>query len=268
MLETIAAWYSEPLFWLFPVATNLLAAFVFMVFAVPFTVLAARDPEWARPYRIQSRPPRAQQLVGPSIKSWAVNNAWVLAGAVVAWPLLRLSGVHAGPLPPVWVVVGQLVFFFYLDDFLYYWSHRTLHRPWLYKRIHGWHHRIVTPWAITGNYMHPLELSITGTVAMVGPLLLGSHVAVVWLWFVWRQWEAAEGHSGYDFPWTPSHFIPGNDGARHHDAHHARVKGNYAGFTPLPDRLFGTYVRGYREDLAARRASATKAVTVSAPPAA
>src|SRR5262245_58565096 len=132
MLATILAWYQEPLFWLFPVATNVLAAVVFMLFAVPLTVLAARDPAWARPYRIQSRPPRAQQLVGKSIESWAVNNAWALVGAVATWPLLRLSGVHAGWLPAWWVIAAQLVFFFYLDDFLYYWSHRTLHRPWLY----------------------------------------------------------------------------------------------------------------------------------------
>ena len=72
--------------------------------------------------------------------------------------------------------------------------------------------------------MHPLELALTGSVALVGPLLLGSHVVVLWSWFVWRQWEAAEGHCGYDFPWSPSHLIPGNDGARHHDAHHARVR--------------------------------------------
>ena len=82
MLETILAWYREPLFWLFPVTTMLLSALVFMVFALPLTVLAARDPEWARPYRIQSRPPRAQQLVWPSIKSWAVNNAWMMVGTV------------------------------------------------------------------------------------------------------------------------------------------------------------------------------------------
>lgn len=256
MLETFLAWYREPLFWLFPVATMALSAVAFMVFAVPLTALAARDPEWARPYRIQSRPPRAQQLVRSSVKSWAVNNAYLSVGTIAAWPFLRLSGVHAGPLPPLWVIALQLAFFFYLDDFLYYFSHRTLHRPWLYKRIHSWHHRIVTPWAITGNYMHPFELALTGSVAMVGPVLLGSHVAVLWLWFVWRQWEAAEGHCGYDFPWSPSHLIPGNDGARHHDMHHARVKGNYAGFTPIPDRVFGTLSRGYAEDLATRRGKA------------
>lgn len=253
MLDALLATYRDPLFLAFPVATGLISAAAFMVFAIPLTWIAARDPAWARPYRIQSRAPRAQQLVWASVRSWAVNNGGMLVGIVLLWPLLRLSGVHTGPLPPWWVIGGQILFFFYLDDFLYYWSHRLLHTRWLYKTIHAWHHRIVTPWAITGNYMHPLELSLTGGVALIGPLLLGSHVVTVWLWFVWRQWEAAEGHCGYDFPWSPSHLLPGNDGARHHDMHHARVKGNYAGFTPIWDRIFGTFAKGYAEDLAARR---------------
>ena len=253
MLSTVVSWYREPLFLLFPVATVLISSATFIVFAAPLTWIAAREPAWAARYRIQSRPPREQRLVIPGVKSWAINNAWMLVGTVAAWPLLRLSAVHLGALPAWWVVALQLVLFFYLDDFLYYWSHRALHTPWLYKRIHGWHHRIVTPWAITGNYMHPLELSVTGAVAMIGPVAIGAHVMVIWLWFAWRQWEAAEGHCGYDFPWAPSHLFPGNDGARHHDAHHARVKGNYAGFTPIWDRIFGTLVRGYADELDARR---------------
>jgi plant 4alpha-monomethylsterol monooxygenase len=116
--------------------------------------------------------------------------------------------------------------------------------------VHGWHHRIVTPWAVTGHYMHPVEYVLTGTIALVGPLLVGAHVAVLWIWFAWRQWEAAEGHSGYDFPWSPSHWFPGSDGARHHDWHHARVRGNYAGFFPIWDRACGTFAKGYAEVLA------------------
>jgi sterol desaturase/sphingolipid hydroxylase (fatty acid hydroxylase superfamily) len=33
------------------------------------------------------------------------------------------------------------------------------------------------------------------------------------------------------------------------------VKGNYAGFLPLWDRVFGTLARGYAEEWAARRAA-------------
>ena len=245
--------YRLPLFWQFPVVTVFLSMAAFTAFAGPLTWLAAAEPAGFRKYRIQSRRPRPQELVGPSIRSWLVNNLAMLAGVVASWPLLARSGIHAGPLPRWWVVVGSLVFFIYLDDFLYYWMHRAMHSRWLYKNVHGWHHRIVTPWAITGHYMHPLEYGTTGAVALLGPLLLGSHVAVVWLWFCFRQWEAAEGHCGYEFPWTPTHLLPGNDGAVHHDVHHARVRGNYAGFLTIWDGVFGTYARGYADELAARR---------------
>jgi 4-alpha-methyl-delta7-sterol-4alpha-methyl oxidase len=245
--------YRSSLFWQFPVATVFISMAAFTVFAGPMTWMAARDPAPLRRYRIQNRRPRPQELVWPSVRSWLVNNLTMLVGVVAFWPLLALSGIHSGPLPPWWAIVGSIVFFIYLDDFLYYWMHRAMHSRWLYKNIHGWHHRIVTPWALTGHYMHPLEYGTTGAVALLGPLLLGSHVVVVWLWFCVRQWEAAEGHCGYEFPWTPTHLLPGNDGALHHDVHHARVRGNYAGFLTIWDGVFGTYARGYGDELAARR---------------
>ena len=174
---------------------------------------------------------------------------------LAAWPLLRLSNVHAGPLPAWWVIVLQLAFFVVLDDFLFYWMHRGLHESrWLFKKVHSTHHRIMTPWAITGNYMHPLEYVLTGTVMLIGPLLVGAHVVTLYIWIVMRQWEAAEGHAGYDFPWSPSHLIPFSDGATHHDFHHAKVKGNYAGYFPWTDAAFGTLCAGYPEHLATRNA--------------
>ncbi len=240
------------LFVLFPVATFAISMLAFMLFAAPLTAIAMADPPALRRWRIQSRRAKQTNMLGPSIRSWLVNNAAMAAGVVVSWPLLARSGIHAGPLPAWPVIVAELLFFVYLDDFLYYWMHRAMHGRWLYRHVHSWHHRIVTPWAVTGHYMHPLEYVLTGTVALVGPVLVGAHVVTVWLWFAFRQWEAAEGHSGYDFPWTPTHLLPFNDGARHHDWHHARVKGNYAGYLTHVDRLFGTFAPGYADARAAR----------------
>lgn len=255
MIEALARIWEDPLFRLFPMGTMAVSMGAFALFAGVLTVIAALDPAPLRRYRIQSRRPRAQDLVGPSIRSWLVNNAWMLLASLAAWPLLRRSAVHAGPLPPVWTIAAQVVLFIYLDDALYYLMHRAMHRPALFKRIHGWHHRIRTPWAITGHYMHPVEYVLTGSLALVGPVLVGAHVATIWAWIAFRQWEAAEGHCGYDFPWTPTHLLPGNDGARHHDVHHARVRGNYAGFLVWVDRACGTLARGHAEDLASRRAA-------------
>lgn len=243
--------YSEPLFWLFPVAGWAIGILSFLAFAVPFTALAWKQPAWAEKYRIQARATGRRSVVWRAFGSSAVNNLVMGLVTLGAWPLLRLSHVHAGPLPAWYVIVLQLFFFILLDDFLFYWMHRGLHESrWLFKNVHSVHHRIMTPWSITGHYMHPAEYVLTGTVMLAGPLLVGAHVVTLYIWIVLRQWEAAEGHAGYDLPWSPSHLMPFGDGATHHDFHHAKVKGNYAGFFPWIDAAFGTLCQGYPEHLA------------------
>lgn len=266
LLTAALASYQDPRFVWVPITTVLLSLGAFLVFAVPLTWLAARDPDWARRWRIQTtrgarglsdRDAEARgilvqgpRMVRESLRQWGVNNVWMLIGAVTAWPLMSLSAIHLGPLPPAWVLVLQLLFCIYLDDFLYYWMHRAMHWRFLLKHVHGRHHRVLAPWAITGHYMHPVEYVLTGSLAFLGPALLGAHVVLLWIWIAFRQWEAAEGHCGYAFPLSPTRWLPGSHGALHHDFHHARVRGNYAGFLPIWDRVFGTEVRDYRTSLA------------------
>lgn len=252
------------MFWWVPMGTVLLSMVAFITFAAPLTWIAARQPAWARRYRIpntrgaelsEAEAERRNILIqGPrmvrlSLQRWVINNLWMFAAAVAAWPLMRLAGIHLGPLPSWWVLILQFLFCLYLDDFLYYWLHRSMHQRFLLKHVHGLHHRVLAPWAITGHYMHPIEYVLTGSLAFLGPALLGAHVALLWAWIIFRQWEAAEGHAGYAFPWSPTHWLPGSDGALHHDYHHARVRGNYGGFLPLWDRVFGTLVKDYDSEI-------------------
>ena len=247
MLDAILDAYRDPRALPFLLGTQAVSMGAFLLFAVPLTWMAWREPAWARPYRLQTRRPRAQTLLLPSVGRWLVNNAAMFACATLLWPLIAQSHIRVGaPLPPWYELVGQVALFIYVDDFLFYWMHRALHQGWLFKRIHSVHHRIYTPWAITGHYMHPVEFVLTGSLMIAGPVLLGSHLATILAWVAVRQWEAAEGHSGYDLPWSPSHALPGSEGAAHHDLHHAKVRVNYAGFLPIWDKVFGTWARRER----------------------
>ncbi|MCB9524955.1 MAG: sterol desaturase family protein [Myxococcales bacterium] len=253
MFDTLVVWYTEPLFLAFPVCASAISLGSFLLWALPMTWIAWRDPPALRRYRIQPPGKTRKPVIAPALRAWAVNNLILVALTLAAWPLLRLTGVHAGPPPPWWVMALQILAFVYLDDFLYYWMHRAMHGGWLWKRIHTVHHRIARPWAITGHQMHWLEFVLTGTLMLVGPLVVGAHVVTIYLWIIVRQWEAAEGHCGYDFPVGLTHLLPGSDGALHHDLHHSKVKGNYAGFLAWTDRAFGTQVPGYAEAKANRR---------------
>lgn len=248
------AW-ADPLFLLFAIGGTLVSMGSFAIVAGPLTICAWRDPPALRVFRIQRRRPSAPgALVRRAALVWLGNNLLLFGLVALSWPILRHTGLHAGPMPAWWIVLLQLLLFVYVDDLLYYGMHRLMHRqPWLWRRIHAWHHRIKTPWAICAHDMHPVEFVATGGLMLLMPVVLGAHVAVVWIWIAIRQVEAAEGHCGYDFPVALNRLIPFSKGAAHHDFHHAQVTGNFAGFMPHVDRWFGTLAKHYEEYRQRRR---------------
>ena len=83
MWEWLREIYSEPLFWLFPVAGTVIGVAAFLAFAVPFTLLAWKQPPWAEPYRIQARKTGRRSVVKEA--SWhVVRNNGAMAVATLA----------------------------------------------------------------------------------------------------------------------------------------------------------------------------------------
>ncbi len=239
--------YKDSLFFLFPICSLTVGMGAFLLFALPYSWLSWKNPTRFIPYRIQKRRMSAEEVFWPSLMRLAINAVCSLILAVVLWPLLRLSGVHAGGLPHWYEVLWQLPFFLIVDDLGFYFLHRALHTRWLYKHVHAVHHRFTAPWAIAGGYMHPVEYMLITLLALIGPLLVGPHVVTIWIWAIFRQWEAAEGHCGYEFPWNPTRWLPGYEGPAFHDFHHKRFVGNYANYFGLLDRWLGTESPSYRD---------------------
>lgn len=239
--------YTDPWFWQFPMATLAISIAAFLLVAIPWTIVAWQEPVALRKYKIQSKPFEMKKFLLPSISRIIINNIILASLLVLVWPLLKLTGVHNGALPVWYIIIAQLVFFVLLDDFLYYWMHRYMHEnKWLLKHIHSVHHRIHNTCGINGNYMHWVEYSLTATLTLVGPMLIGAHIYVVYLWVILRQVEGADGHIGYDIPWNPAHLLPIYEGPVYHDFHHAKFKGNYAGFLPYLDKYLGkTHIPAY-----------------------
>lgn len=239
--------YNDPWFWQFPMATLAISTTAFLAVAIPWTIVAWRDPVSLRKYKIQQKPFEMKQFLLPSIGRIIVNNIILAALLVLAWPLLKLTGVHNGEMPVWYIIIAQLIFFVLLDDFLYYCMHRYMHEnKWLLRNIHSVHHRIRNTCGINGNYMHWVEYSLTAALTLVGPIILGAHIYVVWMWVILRQIEGADGHIGYDIPWNPAHLLPVYEGPVYDDFHHAKFKGNYAGFLPYLDKYLGkTHIPAY-----------------------
>ena len=150
--------------------------------------------------------------------------------------------------PEAFEIIWQTLFFIFVEDVAFYWAHRALHTKWLYK-IHKIHHENKLVHGITSEYAHPLEyVFANGIPSSLGPKILGKrcHVVTFWLWVVVRISETCDGHSGFDFPWSPFRLLPMSTNGRYHDYHHAENIGNYGSFMTIWDTVFGTNTKYYQ----------------------
>ncbi|KAA8549322.1 hypothetical protein F0562_001006 [Nyssa sinensis] len=163
---------------------------------------------------------------------------------IVSYPVFRYMGMRSSlPLPSWKVVSMQILFYFVLEDFVFYWGHRILHTKWLYKHVHSVHHEYATPFGLTSEYAHPAEILFLGFATIIGPAITGPHLVTLWLWMVLRVLETVEAHCGFHFPWSLSNFLPLYGGADFHDYHHRllyKKSGNYSSTFVYMDWIFGT----------------------------
>ncbi|XP_035205416.1 fatty acid hydroxylase domain-containing protein 2-like [Stegodyphus dumicola] len=119
-------------------------------------------------------------------------------------------------LPTFQWVLFELIFCVLMEEAGFYYSHRLLHHPRIYKYIHKRHHEWTSPIAITAIYCHPVEHIFSNLVPpLLGPLVLGSHTATSWLWFAIAILSTLNAHSGFHFPFFPS--------PEAHDFHHLNL---------------------------------------------
>lgn len=166
----------------------------------------------------------------------------VLPVVAVTHPLLDLAGATSSvrALPTFARLAAQLVFFFVLEDALFYFGHRALHTPWMYRNIHAVHHTHSAPFGIAAEYAHPVEVVFLGLSTIIPPLLVAPHLFTLYVYMVLRAFQTVECHSGYDLPVSPRHWIPGYGGARFHDHHHRIHSGNLSSTFIWMDWIAGT----------------------------
>eukprot|EP01137_Pigoraptor_chileana_P008251 Opistho-2@54813 len=158
---------------------------------------------------------------------------WLPALTAAAFPIAQWRGISALlPLPRFERVIFDIAVFGLLEEVGFYYSHRALHHPIVYKNIHKMHHEWTAPIGISALYCHPLEFFLSNLFPIIlGPLIMGSHLLTMWLWFSMAIIVTVNVHSGYHFPLMPS--------PEFHDFHHLKFNNNF-GVIGILDYLHGT----------------------------
>ncbi|KAF5734867.1 methylsterol monooxygenase 1-1-like [Tripterygium wilfordii] len=227
--------------------------FLFLVFSIaplPLVVVELMRSLGFQKYKIQ---PKVRLTLSEMFRCYKdVMIVFFLAVGplqLVSYPSIEMIGIRTGlPLPSGWEIMAQLLVYFTVEDYTNYWMHRFLHGKWGYEKIHRVHHEYTAPIGFAAPYAHWSEVLILGIPSFLGPAMCPGHMITFWLWIVLRQMEAIETHSGYDFPWTPTKYIPFYGGAEYHDYHHyvgGQSHSNFASVFTYCDFIYGTD-KGYR----------------------
>ncbi len=198
------------------------------------------------------------------------NVFWSLASGATTWSIyevLYLWGVANGVVPTWSLAAHPIAFIVWLlilpvlTSSHFYFVHRLLHWPPLYKTVHRLHHRNIHigPWS--GMSMHPVEHVIYVSSVLVH-FVIPTHPAIVLLHLYSRCLGPAFSHSGFEKLLVKDTTL--FDSADfHHQLHHRFFECNYGTLDAPWDRWFGSFhdgseeanirVREYRKKMYAKR---------------
>ncbi len=155
---------------------------------------------------------------------------------------------------------GWLYFVFSLavlivaHDAWFYWTHRLIHHPRLFRRVHRTHHKSNNPSPWTAYSFDTIEAAINAAYLPLILLVLPASAPAIVLFLLHMIVRNAIGHCGYEL------FPARRDGrpllgwmttVTHHDLHHAQAGWNYGLYFTWWDRLMGTEHPLYAEKFAA-----------------
>ncbi|WP_326525323.1 sterol desaturase family protein [Sphingomonas sp.] len=144
---------------------------------------------------------------------------------------------------PIWYLPVSVLLYLIVQDAWFYWTHRWMHRPAVFRRVHAVHHASRPPTAWAAMAFHPYEAV---TLAVVIPLLvfvIPIHAAMLGLVLTIMTVMGVTNHMGWEI-W-PRFMWRGPLGAwlitaSHHQRHHDAYGCNYGLYFRFWDRMCGT----------------------------
>lgn len=199
----------------------------------------------------ERRNPGSYRALGDQIRreiGWSMSAAFIYgvpAGLVLwGWAHHGWTRIYSDwGTYPLWYLPVSVASYLLAHDTWFYWTHRALHHPPLFRRFHAVHHVGKRPTAWTAMSFHPGE-SLTGAVFI--PLfvfLVPIHVAMLGVVLTVMTVLGVTNHLGWEL--FPRRLVRGPAGAwiitaSHHQRHHERYQCNYGLYFRHWDRLCGT----------------------------
>lgn len=144
---------------------------------------------------------------------------------------------------PLWWWPLSILIYLFAHDSWFYWTHRWMHAPRWFARVHAVHHASRPPTAWAAMSFSPVEALSGAFVIPLLAFLVPIHVAALGIVLTVMTVMGVTNHMGWEM--FPRSFVHGAAGrwlitASHHQRHHRDYRCNYGLYFRLWDRLCGT----------------------------
>lgn len=148
----------------------------------------------------------------------------------------------------LWYLPVSFLLSLLIHETYYYWIHRWMHRPRIFRWVHKVHHdsNITSPW--TAFSFHPLEGVLQAVILPLILMVVPLHPYIILAQLVFMSISSVINHLEIEiFPtWFYRHPV-GRwlIGATHHSMHHKQFKYNYGLYFTFLDKLHKTESPAY-----------------------
>lgn len=137
----------------------------------------------------------------------------------------------------------SVVLMILFHDMYFYWTHRLLHLPGWYQKVHRIHHLSSNPSPFTSLSFHPIESVIQAIVLPLMVIVIPAHPFAIFIFLVYMVYKNVRGHTGFEFTtsvhrenkWNKVHSY-----SIDHNLHHQDGRGNYGLYFTIWDRIMRT----------------------------
>ncbi|MGB0557471.1 MAG: sterol desaturase family protein [Paracoccaceae bacterium] len=137
-----------------------------------------------------------------------------------------------------------------VHDAYFYWTHRAMHHPKLFRYFHRTHHKSHTPSPWAAYAFDPGEAWIQAIFLPLYLLVVPTTSIVVVVFLIFMITRNVMGHTGYELHprwWMSNPLTRFNNTTAHHDLHHETAHWNYGLYFTWWDRLMGTEHPDYKQ---------------------
>ena len=217
----------------YAIAASLIAGLVWILKRTPW-----------RTRQIQKRTATASDFRREFLASARTVLVYVVVSILVIWAIRHgymreMEGSYglAGNL-------GMIVAIIVAHDAYFYWSHRAMHHPRLFKHFHRFHHRTVTPTAWAAYSFALPEAFVMALFMPAWLYFVPTPGIVVFTFLIIMILRNCMGHAGLELHargWASHPVLKWISTTTHHDLHHAgSFNHNFGFYFTFWDKVMGT----------------------------